>query len=47
MHRVVSGLIHKKDVVTQVKNDSKVITSDENEKQLLEEMELMGINIKS
>ncbi len=47
MHRVVSGLIHKKDVVTQVKNDSKVITSDENEKQLLEVMELMGINIKS
>jgi hypothetical protein len=30
-----------------VKNDSKVITSDENEKQLLEVMELMGINIKS
>lgn len=47
IHRVVSGLIHKKDVVTQVKNDSKVITSDENEKQLLEVMELMGINIKS
>ena len=30
-----------------VKKDSKVITSDENEKQLLEVMELMGINIKS
>lgn len=43
-HRVVSGLIHKGYVIDRVKIESKVLTSDDGEKRLVEVMELMGID---
>jgi hypothetical protein len=44
VHRVVSGFIHKGKSVGRVITDSKVVTSDNAEKQLIEVMELMGIS---
>lgn len=44
VHRVVSGFIHKGKSVGRVITDSKVVTSDNAGKQLIEVMELMGIN---
>lgn len=44
IHRVVSGLVHKGDVVGRVRTESKVVTSDDGEKRLVEVMELMGID---
>lgn len=44
IHRVVSGLIHKGKSVGRVITDSKVVTSDNAGKQLIEVMELMGIS---
>lgn len=46
MHRVVSGLIHIKDVLSRVKSDSKVVTSSDGEEQMVKIMEVMGIKIK-
>lgn len=46
IHRVVSGLVHKKDVICRVKNDSKVVTSNDGENRLIEVMDVMGIKIK-
>ena len=44
IHRVVSGFIHKGKSVGRVITESKVVTSDNAEKQLIEVMELIGIN---
>lgn len=44
MDKMVSGLIHKGKSVGRVITDSKVVTSDNAGKQLIEVMELMGIN---
>lgn len=46
LHRVVSGLIHKKDILSQIKSDSRVVTSNDGEEQIVKIMEVMGIKIK-
>ncbi|MDO5586744.1 MAG: hypothetical protein Q4G53_06630 [Clostridia bacterium] len=44
MDKMVSGFIHKGKSVDRVITESKVVTSDNAGKQLIEVMELMGIN---